>query len=203
MSFECTQTILSTRCITAIRYIVLNERETWEKHCAYYWKSRAILYVTRHKVQTWGRKAIYAVQCKAQAKTPRENSQLIAKQFAKSLYIETVLNMMIGIVQKVQEWPSCPYPKWSQWEYLILAEGQLMVAFHFAIHTLQKSYFGINLFCFRNLTYSLSITDGVHRNENFVEIIPVFSTFGYFFKKKKKIIKAILCNFSMRLLKYF
>ena len=30
-----------------------------------------------------------------------------------------------------------------------------------------------------------SITDGVHRNENFVEIIPVFSTFSNFFKKKK------------------
>ena len=28
-----------------------------------------------------------------------------------------------------------------------------------------------------------SITDGVHRNENFVEIIPVFSTFS---KKKEK-----------------
>ena len=48
-----------------------------------------------------------------------------------------------------------------------------------------------------------SITDGVHRNENFVEIIQVFSTFSNFFKKEKKIIKAILCNFSMRLLKYF
>ena len=71
------------------KIVVLNERETWEKHCAYYWKSRAILYVTRHKVQTWGRKAIYAVQRKAQAKIPRENSQLIAKQYAKSLYRET------------------------------------------------------------------------------------------------------------------
>ena len=40
-----------------------------------------------------------------------------------------------------------------------------------------------------------SITDGVHRKGNFLEIIPVFSTF------KKIIIKAILCNFSMRLLK--
>ena len=30
-----------------------------------------------------------------------------------------------------------------------------------------------------------SITDGVHRNENFVEIIPVFSNFSNFFKKKK------------------
>ena len=49
-----------------------------------------------------------------------------------------------------------------------------------------------------------SITDGVHRNENFEEIIPVFSTFSNFFKQnKKKIIKAILCNFSMRFLKYF
>ena len=49
-----------------------------------------------------------------------------------------------------------------------------------------------------------SITDGVHRNENFMEIIPVFSTFLNFFKKKfKKFIKATLCNFSMRLLKYF
>ena len=42
-----------------------------------------------------------------------------------------------------------------------------------------------------------SITDGVHRKGNFLEIIPVFSTF------KKIIIKAILCNFSMRLLKIF
>ena len=49
-----------------------------------------------------------------------------------------------------------------------------------------------------------SITDGVHRKENFVEIIPVFSTFSKIFNNKKKIfIKAILCNFSMRLLKYF
>ena len=32
-----------------------------------------------------------------------------------------------------------------------------------------------------------SITDGVHRNENFVEIIPVVSTFSNFFKKEKKI----------------
>ena len=32
-----------------------------------------------------------------------------------------------------------------------------------------------------------SITDGVHHNENFVEIIPVFSTFSNFFKKKKKL----------------
>ena len=31
-----------------------------------------------------------------------------------------------------------------------------------------------------------SITDGVHQNENFVEIIPVFSTFWNFKKKKKK-----------------
>ena len=30
-----------------------------------------------------------------------------------------------------------------------------------------------------------SITDGVHRNENFVEIIPVFSIFSNFFQKKK------------------
>ena len=31
-----------------------------------------------------------------------------------------------------------------------------------------------------------SITDGEHRSENFVEIIPVFSTFLNFFKKTKK-----------------
>ena len=31
-----------------------------------------------------------------------------------------------------------------------------------------------------------SITDGVHRIENLVEIIPVFSTFSKFLKKKKK-----------------
>ena len=55
-----------------------------------------------------------------------------------------------------------------------------------------------------NMCSRPSITDGVHRNENFEEIIPVFSTFSNFFKQnKKKIIKAILCNFSMRFLKYF
>ena len=37
------------------------------------------------------------------------------------------------------------------------------------------------------LGLGLSITDGVHRNENFVEMIPVFSTFSNFFKKKKHI----------------
>ena len=31
-----------------------------------------------------------------------------------------------------------------------------------------------------------SITDGVHRNENLVEIIPVFSTFSNFFNNNKK-----------------
>ena len=35
-----------------------------------------------------------------------------------------------------------------------------------------------------------SIRDRVHRNENFVEIIPVFSTFSNFFKKKKYIYKS-------------
>ena len=34
-----------------------------------------------------------------------------------------------------------------------------------------------------------SITEGVHRNENLVEIIPVFSTFSNFFKKKEKRLK--------------
>ena len=32
-----------------------------------------------------------------------------------------------------------------------------------------------------------SITDGVHRKDNFVEIIPVFSIFSNFFKRKKKL----------------
>ena len=41
------------------------------------------------------------------------------------------------------------------------------------------------------------------RYEYFVAIIPVFSTFSKLFQKKKIIIKAILCNFSMRLLKDF
>ena len=41
--------------------------------------------------------------------------------------------------------------------------------------------------------------DGVHRNEIFEEIIPDFSTFSNF--KKNIYIKAILCNFLMRLLK--
>ena len=53
-----------------------------------------------------------------------------------------------------------------------------------------NGYFG-----YHDRVYILpSITDGVHRNENFVEIIPVFSTFSTFsnfFKKRKKNIKAI------------
>ena len=40
------------------------------------------------------------------------------------------------------------------------------------------------------------------RYEYFVAIIPVFSIFSKLFQKKI-IIKAILCNFSMRLLKDF
>ena len=36
----------------------------------------------------------------------------------------------------------------------------------------------------KNYKWWPSITDGVHRTENFVEIIPVFSTFSNFFKKK-------------------
>ena len=67
-----------------------------------------------------------------------------------------------------------------------------------------KSLSGKGPNMWKNWRVPPSITDGVHRNENFVEIIPVFSTFSNFFKKrKKKLIKAILCNFSMRLLKYF
>ena len=42
----------------------------------------------------------------------------------------------------------------------------------------------------KNLICDPSITDGVHRNENVVEIIPVFSTFSNFFKKKKKNYKS-------------
>ena len=65
--------------------------------------------------------------------------------------------------------------------------------------------FGLSFICLKTKTNHLlpSITDGVHRNENLVEIIPVFSSFSNFFIKKNKIIKAIICNFSMRLLKCF
>ena len=35
----------------------------------------------------------------------------------------------------------------------------------------------------KNECYKPSITDGVHSNENFVEIIPVFSTFSNFFQR--------------------
>ena len=38
----------------------------------------------------------------------------------------------------------------------------------------------------RKAGFKPSLTDGVHRNENFVEIVQVFSTFSNFFKKKKK-----------------
>ena len=41
-------------------------------------------------------------------------------------------------------------------------------------------------FLFWHIHSDPSITDGVHRNENFVEIIPVFSTFSKFFKVFQK-----------------
>ena len=46
-----------------------------------------------------------------------------------------------------------------------------------------------------------SITDGVHRNEIFVEIIPVFSTFGSkineFERKKSEKLKAIILTSNL------
>ena len=47
--------------------------------------------------------------------------------------------------------------------------------------------------CMQASACAPSITDGVHRNENFVEIMPVFSTFSNFFKKKRKKIYKCLC----------
>ena len=42
-----------------------------------------------------------------------------------------------------------------------------------------------------------SITDGVHRNVNFVEIIPVFSSFSKFFKVfQKKLLKPFYVTFQ-------
>ena len=52
------------------------------------------------------------------------------------------------------------------------------------------------------IVLSPSIRDRVQWKKNLALKQPVFSTFSNFFKKKK-IIKAILCNFSMRLLKCF
>ena len=50
-----------------------------------------------------------------------------------------------------------------------------------------KIYRAWSEFCLNTLsTWYPSITDGVHRNENLVEKILVFSTFSNFFKKKKK-----------------
>ena len=52
-------------------------------------------------------------------------------------------------------------------------------------------------------SYSIEPLSVLHSKLEF-EWQPIFSTFFNFFKlKKKKIIKAILCNFSMRLLKCF
>ena len=68
--------------------------------------------------------------------------------------------------------------------------------------------FGLYIFVYYGLMqcgFMIEVTGGqsgcreVVRNEYFVGIIPVFQLF----QKKKRIIKAILCNFSMRLLKYF
>ena len=46
----------------------------------------------------------------------------------------------------------------------------------------------LNVLFFKRQKYGMnpSKPDGVHRKENFVEIIPVFSTFSKIFKKKKK-----------------
>ena len=53
-----------------------------------------------------------------------------------------------------------------------------------------KSWFKSWVFPFTFQAYILppSRRDGVHRTENFVEIIPVFLTFSKFKKKKKKLV---------------
>ena len=85
--------------------------------------------------------------------------------------------------------------------------GNFIVCFFvilFAFFTLNFCFACLALLSKKSKQAIPSITDGVHRTENFVDIIPVFSTFSNFFtKKEKKNIKAILCNFSMQLLKYF
>ena len=48
------------------------------------------------------------------------------------------------------------------------------------------SFLGKNIWLEDQLILMPSKRDGVHRTENFVEIIPVFSFFLNFFKKKKK-----------------
>ena len=60
------------------------------------------------------------------------------------------------------------------------------------------NFSGIDFSSFLGLfSYIPSITDGVHGNENFVEIIPVFSTFSNFFKtKKKKLQKPFYVTFQ-------
>ena len=63
-----------------------------------------------------------------------------------------------------------------------------------------------NLFQVKTVNFTLkpSIRDRVQCKKDLALKKTVFSTFSNFFKKVwKKIIKAILCNFSMRLLKYF
>ena len=47
------------------------------------------------------------------------------------------------------------------------------------------SFLGKNIWLEDQLILMPSKRDGVHRTENFVEIIPVFATFSNFFKKKK------------------
>ena len=57
-----------------------------------------------------------------------------------------------------------------------------------AVPFISQNVLHINILasCIKKIHILPSITDGVHCNENFVEIIPVFSTFSNFFKKKKK-----------------
>ena len=62
--------------------------------------------------------------------------------------------------------------------------------FKFIIKFRQRKSYIFELHFIQLFNADPSITDGVHRNENFVEIIPVFSTFWNFFKKKKKIDKS-------------
>ena len=51
--------------------------------------------------------------------------------------------------------------------------------------TFKRDHEYLNFLSYNFYGRNPSITDGVHRKDNFVEIIPVFSIFSNFFKKKK------------------
>ena len=85
--------------------------------------------------------------------------------------------------------------------FFLISISPCFISFHNYTHTHKREEPSLNTqSCIRRSLCSTSRFENLSISPK----KPVFSTFSNFFNiKRKKIIKAILCNFSMRLLKYF